>query len=223
MAMDRKQKGILVLTIGVLLFLGWQVYELLRDDFSSQVVHNSNPMSSNPTPTNAPLKPMEPVHIPPAAQTPKAENLPPELIKSMNFPSRTQYLQLANQYEMAKMQRQLLEEEVAIANAKMQIARTNTGEATDLSPTLSVTTNAPELGLALVYVAQQEGHWTATLVQNGQYQIVVVGARLPPDIQVLGIDDEGVLIHQPAGRKKITFNGIISVDGPAPATQEVLH
>ncbi|HYF98057.1 MAG TPA: hypothetical protein VD770_03670 [Coxiellaceae bacterium] len=230
--MDRRQKGILLVTIFALLFLGWQVYSLIKDDLTSKPVTTNLPLakpqnSAAPSITTvsaapATLQPVSVVDEEPKADTPRTEKeLPPEMVQSLSFPARPEYLRLATQYEMAKMQRQLLEEEVAIANAKAQIAKlgTNAMQAGGDADTEIV---AADTGLQLVSVAQQAGSWTATINQNGTYQVVEVGSRLPPDIEILAIDNDGVMLSEESTRKKLTFNGMIILSTPPNSQQQVV-
>jgi hypothetical protein len=234
--MSQKQKGMLLLTVVALLFLGWQVYNLISDDLSRRP-QATNPLTSRaysapatnattaaPAASSAPLASIPEQDANPNAAAPKAENeLPPELVKSLTFPARPEYLRLANQYQMAKMQRQLLEEQVAIANAQAQITKLGTSTVSGGASAPADLSVASGAGLELVSVAEQAGAWSATLNQNGAYQSVGVGTRLPGDIEILSIDKEGVVFNQESTRKKLTFNGMIILSKPAPVKQTPLE
>ena len=235
--MSQKQKGMLLLTAVALLFLGWQVYNLISDDLSRRP-QVANPLTSRaytapvtngataaPAASSAaaPLASIPEQDANPNAAAPKAENeLPPDLVKSLTFPARPEYLRLANQYQMAKMQRQLLEEQVAIANAQAQITKLGapTAGGSSTATDLSV---ASDTGLELVSVVEQAGAWSATLNRNGAYQSVTAGTRLPGDIEILEIDKDGVIFSQEFTRKKLTFNGMIILSKPAPVKQTPLQ
>ncbi len=219
--LDQKQKWILVLTVAAFIFLGWQVYSLIKDDVSSHiskaspkapVLTNSasvadktavvSERSSSAQSTAAPSAPS--LQNLPRVQ----EELPKKMLRSIEFPGHSEYVELANAYELAKMRHQLLVEQVAIADAEQKIAKMNheVGPAPTAGPRVLRSSSESDGSYHLVSVAQSSGVWSATLVRNGRYQTVKVGAHLVPDIKVLAIDDEGVLIQQDSKEKRMGFD-----------------
>lgn len=109
--MNKRQTTILVLAVSGIFILGIQTYQLIRHDISSAAPTKATPVTI-PTIDKAP-------HF--TTQLPKAV-----IASRQRFDlQRQQYIELVNQYELAKVQRQLLDEEVAIAAAQQRIAELN--------------------------------------------------------------------------------------------------
>ncbi|MCB1827152.1 MAG: hypothetical protein KDH94_01920, partial [Coxiellaceae bacterium] len=122
MQMDIKQKTLLVLTIGAFSYLGYQVYDMMKNDMDSPppVAHSAPHYSSGPVQTaNAAVRTSTPTAAV-ALPTP-----PPEMHQAPLATSQKAYLHMVNQYELAKMKRRLLEERAAIAAAQQRIASLN--------------------------------------------------------------------------------------------------
>ena len=241
MVMDKKQKGLIALTIIAVGFLGYQVFQLVSGDVSqdiadsmiasmptSQSTQTSNEFSSSYTqlqrPANVEPKPM-PVKTPTEKPAVSASDTMIETNKqayaSAMAKSQQSYLKMINQYELAKMQRQLLDEQAMIASARnkiIQIDKKNKelGGSHNLSG-LSASDDTGDLRLS--YIDKQDNAWTATIGRGDQYQQVSVGSVLPGSYKVMKIDHSGVLLQQKNKRLLVTFNGNIEV--PDVAKKEV--
>ena len=128
--------------------------------------------------------------------------------------TQKEYIRIVNAYELAKMKRQLLDEEAAIAEARHRIAKLNertseiSGNADqgfyNLS-TSNIETN--EARYALSYVDNQNGQWSATLKRGKQYIEVQQGSELPDGSTVESVNQQGVVLSHHDKRFRITFDG----------------
>lgn len=230
--MDKRQTIILSVTVALVLVLGEQVYQLLHHDVAHKSKAIPVAMASTPRPTEM----VTPRSTTPARAPVFQAQLPPSVVANQQHlvTHQEKYIALVNQYELAKMQRQLLEEEVAIASARERIAEINektrqlagpsttTTPADDLEPAASLTdnttphTNSPAPTYQLAYLDHQGETYTATLVTNGRYQEVSAGAQLADGNQITHIDTNGVEMqvnHQPY---RLTFNGLMPIKNEEP-------
>ncbi len=135
MQMDKKQTLILFIIVLAFGFLGYQVLALVRDGVtypsstmgmseSRYITDESTPSALlQPTLTPKPVKKAPPVAA--TLQTPptNSESSQPKSVDVAVEPqSRQRYLHLVSQYQLAKMQRRLLDEQAAIADAQHRIA-----------------------------------------------------------------------------------------------------
>jgi septal ring-binding cell division protein DamX len=219
--MDKRQTIITSVTVAAIFILAEQVYQLVRHDISHASESKANtvamivPKIDMPAPTPAPTY---------------QPQLPASVVANQQqlITHQQQYIQLVNQYELAKMQRQLLEEEVAIAAARQRIAEINqktqqiTGQQTasdDVAATTSFAEPAPERhsenlpAYQLAYLDRQGDNYTATVVDRGHYQEITAGLQLADGSQVKQIDTQGVLF-QTADKKafRLTFSGLVPVE-----------
>jgi septal ring-binding cell division protein DamX len=122
------------------------------------------------------------------------------------------YLELSNNYEIAKMKRKLLQEELAIANTRYEIGVLNhkfqTLDGSDHRPTTADSRQKSIDDLRLVYLDFQNGSWSATLANGNQFQQVNVGAQLPDGSYVMTINNRGVIMQRGNYRYNVNFNGI---------------
>lgn len=219
--MDKRQTIITSLIVVAVLLLGEQVYELVHHDIS-QAAESKTPAVAMVIPK---INPPAPLSVP----TYQAQ-LPPSVIANQQqlITHQQQYVQLMNQYELAKMQRQLLEEEVAIAAARQRIAEINqktqqlTGQPAS-SDEIAATTafaeptanqsNANSPAYQLAYLDRQGNNYTATLVDHGRYEEVTAGLQLADGSEVKQIDTQGVLLETAANKAfRLTFNGVVPVE-----------
>lgn len=234
--MDIKQKSLLIITIGALGFLGYQIFELVDRDISETPAMTASSSSANfgrPAAHMTHKAPMLHAHQKAAASsqhtalTRQANAVPVNLngdkpshanASGMN-PSQQAYVKMLNTFEVEKMHRQLLDEEAAVANAQHQIAMMHqqTSKLTGSATGGDVSDNAAA-PLALSYIDHQRGHWNATVRLNQQYQSVQVGSRLSTGFQVVAIDKAGILLQKGQQRERLTFDGVQSLPDLVPAT-----
>ncbi len=207
MQTDKKQGVILALTVFAFGFLAWQIVGLIRDSGHRPAHTAAAKSSSAAKPASNTLGHTHAIQganqhlVQVSSQLPQAANTPSD--------SQTQYTQLVNQIEVAKMQRQLLQEQAAIAQSRQQIAQVNSqtvnlGGTTD--STLAAANNTAPL--KLVYVDNQNDQWAATVSYYGQYQKLGVGSLLPDGSEVLAINNAGVIVKHIGRRELLTFNGM---------------
>lgn len=223
--MEKRRIIITVLTVAALLVLGEQIYQLVHHDIS----HTTEPSKNTP----APLV----INIPKINEPIYRTNLPPSVLANEEHlvTHQQQYIALVNQYELAKMQRQLLDEEVAIAAARQRIAEINqktqqlTGKSF-IDETTPITAQADPVNehqqnlshYQLVYLDHQGDNYTATLVNNGHYQEVSAGLQLADGDQIKQIDTQGVLLQTPDNKAfRLTFNGLVPAQEIPSAPEKV--
>jgi len=226
MRMDTKQKTLLVMTIAAFGYLGFQVYGLVKQDVSTRTnAIQTNPVSrmqaENDSPTLVQTANAGPREVGAPAVIPQSQNLT-RLQHAPLVRGQKAYLDMVNQYELAKMKRRLLEERASIAEAQHRIATLNqktreideglmgqtSGTETVLTNTRS---NAP---YSLSYLDNQHGQWSATLARSGSYHEVGVGTELPSGAKVVNINRQGVTIENGTHRELVTFNGVVVVNAP---------
>lgn len=139
---------------------------------------------------------------------------------------------MQNQYKLLQLKRKLLDEELAIATSKEKIAELNaktaelTGKA-DISSSTNNLTNTANMNVIsednkeniqpaapittneahdykLVYLDHQNDEWTATLNDNGQFEVVNVDTELDDGTKVITIDQSGVTLKH--GKKIIKLS-----------------
>ncbi len=188
----------LILTVLAGIFLAWQIYSFIRGDAPAETAVNNTPMhtqANTPTPSVE-----EPPAYPVVQELPKIDIANPAL-----NPEQREYLNLVTQYQLAKIRRQLLEEEAAVAAAKRRIME---AEGKNLEINLNSLPNA-SIGngsalvpnLQLIYVDHQAGEWSATINQRGQYREVHLGTQLPDGSRITAISQNGVALNSPSGEK----------------------
>ncbi len=138
--------------------------------------------------------------------------------------NQKQYVQLVNQYEIAKMQRQLLDEQVGIASAQARIAtlnhqvvklgRTQPAPIQHAAPlpriaqvVAPMAAPVTQENITLSYLDNQSGHWTATINQDGSYVTVKPNQTLSEHTKVLSITQNGVVLDENHQKVLISFSG----------------
>jgi len=245
--LNKKQTSMLVLISLAVLFLGYQIYKLVSDDVSmspasakpvaqvqqSSTTGNTALTSASAAKTASTMKKVQSSqsHASPVVmqkQTLQPVELQPTLGALPLAKNQKQYLKLVNLYALAKMKRQLLNEEADIAEAQQRIAalhakteQTITGDAhAAVTPFLSTSNAQGQAGqYRLSYLAQQNGSWSATLVKDGQYQQVAVGTLLLDGSKVLAISKQGVNLQLGKRRALVTFKGSVPLKKVVPVKQ----
>lgn len=203
-----RQKVMLALTILAALFLTWQIYNFVRGPVSP--VQASIPA---PLATVSPAPPAAALHV--VAQLPVNN---PSYASMVN--NQQEYLNMVRDYQVAKMKRQILEEQAGIATAQKRISE---ARGSDNFGSMEGTVSAVSYGGAgyqLAYLDRQAGRWTATLSQGGQYKEVYVGTRLGDGATVASITDRGVVLHPVRGKNLVlSFQGSVNVEVSVPASK----
>jgi len=229
MQMDRKQKVLMVLTVAAFGFLGYQVFALVKQDVSEPAVP-STVVSSKTNPTSVPahaampVSTSAPISPKPAPMMPSATPLHSAVLKQQTQGEMAKrqhsYLNLVNQLELAKMKRQLLQEQLAIAQAQNNIAKLHheTTKITggQLPQNTGNMAGGSQQPYQLSYVDRQNGQWSATLNFSGDYEQVQQGTQLPDGFTVMSIDGQGVTLQQHNQRRRLTFNGIVNLPAVLP-------
>ncbi len=251
MAMDKKQKGLIALTVVALGFLGYQVFQLVSGDMSQNVdsavpslaYNGGSGITSQPTQHTA-WQPQQETPLQRKLKTPtfsmkNAVSAAPKTNKPKAVPAaatvteqpaaglagvmqRNQqaYLKMINEYELAKMQRQLLDEKTAIATAQNKIIALNQknralGAKVPTTTTAGLMSDTSEQPFRLSYLDKQEDQWSATLSRGDEYQQVTLGSLLPGDYKVTDISHQGVVLQKDSTRQMITFNGVVNLPDAA--------
>jgi hypothetical protein len=193
----------LVLTILAAAFLTWQIYHFVQGN-AAPVPPSAAPVAGAALPVST-LPPPVVVHQVPVSA--------PVLT-----PRQREYLNLVREYQLTKMERQILEEKAGLANAQKRIS--DSGANNSLSGVGSVDTSMygnENSDYQLAYVDRQAGQWTATLNQGEVYKEVHVGSRLENGSKVLSINGNSVVLRLVKGKKLIlTFQGSVNVDNDTP-------
>lgn len=139
----------------------------------------------------------------------EADQLPEQTINSRAGLGldQHQYMNIANQYELAKMQRRLLEEQVAIANAKHSIADTDQQTAKIMGTDTDLAGDNDPSTLRLTYLSQLSGEWHATIARGSSYYDIVIGTKLIDGTEILNIDKKGVTLRYKGELTTLTFAG----------------
>ncbi len=130
----------------------------------------------------------------PASAAPAAETMPMPMLSAQ----QQQYLNLLNQYQMLRMQRQIVNEKAAIMAAEEKIAEVSQKAGSINQASYTEDFSASQSGsYKLIYVDNQSGQWTATLNRAGQYYEVVAGDILPDGTRIMRVSRSGVnMIYQ---------------------------
>ena len=224
MQMDKKQKTLLIITIAAFSYLGYQVYDLVKQDVSNPPAATQTNGTYHPQMTTGDQVALvqtadaAPAEQDPPAALPQQQNGAPKQVQLQRQPLLTgqkAYLHMVNQYALAKMKRRLLDEQAAIAAAQHRIASLNK-KTRDIDERLL---NQPsseydadprsKIPYQLSYLDNQHGQWAATLSKAGRYHEVNVGSELPGGVKILKINQQGVTLEAGDHRELITFNGVM--------------
>ncbi len=129
-----------------------------------------------------------------------------------------EYLSLVNKYQLIQLQQKVAQAENTLASSKLQSAQIQS-QTQDLTTQLkSSSVSQASLAqqdqakhrsafqdLTVMYVAKQQGRWTAMLSASGNYFEVKVGTRLPDGSVVSRIDDRGVILSRDGSRRPVTI------------------
>jgi len=191
MNMGTKQKTLLVVSLLVLGYIGYEVYGFIKGDVIG--------VSKGNLPKVTALKPV---------------SISPQQAQVKATAQQKAYLKMVNQYELVKMQRRLLEERAAIAAAQHRIAALNQ-QTRDIAIEMNAMMDHPQpKHFQLTYVDRQSGRWSATLNQGGRYYHVHVGSMLVDGSTIKNINRRGVLLEKGDSREHITFNGVSIMRNP---------
>lgn len=129
-----------------------------------------------------------------------------------------EYLELVNKYQLIQLQQKVAQAENGLATSKLESAQiqSQTQEISNQlqSSSMSQATLAQQdqakhksafQSLTVMYVAKQQGRWTAMLSASGNYFEVKVGTRLPDGSVVSRIDEHGVVLTRDGVRRPITI------------------
>lgn len=224
--LDKRQKFVLVLTVLAFAFLVWQIYGLVRGDVVPASDNSSKSTSSNTQQLSQNVNsPVTAYH----QNTPKEAELSAAAPNSMNLaPEQQQYMQISSQYELAKLQRRLLEEQVAMSDARNRIAdtenRTNqlssaNAGASALGGGAALYTNGDPYRLS--YLSQQGDLWNATIVVNGEFKNVAVGDTLFDGSKITAVDQQGVTLLKGDQKLRLTFGGVKPITASQPTSTTV--
>lgn len=141
--------------------------------------------------------------------------------------SQRTYLSLLTQYKLAKMKRQLLDEEASIAAAEHKIAeyqqktkqmtqpqRSVDSDQSASEPSASPKTVGPPIASVLnqhyqlAMLDQQSGHWQAILKMGQTYQTIAVGNVLAEGVRVASINASGVILEKSRDHWRLGFDGV---------------
>lgn len=227
-AWTNRQKILIILTVITFGILVWQIYALVHSDLSPSR-HINNPVSN----TNATLVPPNNSSSLSTSSTNSApitssstnnsgdtqnmgnntpeqvDQLPAQIYQNRASlsPNQEEYMRYSRQFELAKMQRRLLEEQVAIANARKSIADTEQ----QTNKLLGNNNNFAELGQndwRLTFLSLRNNQWHATIVHNGDYHNVIEGSKLLDGTKILQINKSGVRLEYHGLTKHLSFIGI---------------
>lgn len=233
MTMDKKQSVMLVLTILAFLFLGYQVYQLVSNDMQEptqsapqpvvQMQSEALPLAHNAVGSEAHYTQTVVEHGIGAAHGSldrSQSSMGVQLPSRSSAKNQQEYLKLVNQFELAKMQRQLLQEQAAIARARHEIVVMNNQTSKISGSDVSAVGSSVNLGAVgannsdpfqLGYLDYQHGSWTAALVRDGRYLNVQPGTLLPGGVKIIAINHKGVIINDKKDRELVSFNGTIAL------------
>jgi hypothetical protein len=200
----QKKRLIGVALVVVLALLTWQVVSLLKSDLgpkpvsTKQIARQAKPMNQK---------------VPHKAQWQQT---------TVTSSTERQYLQLAADIQKAKMRYQLLQQQVAIAEAEKKLALSHqqtlnlSGSFSDGLNTQAKPADFLQSGtdLHLVYLAKvSHGHWEATVQKGSELMQVERGADLGNGGRVAAITSRGLWVQDAKGVSWLGFPG-----EPAPFT-----
>jgi len=223
MALDKRQKFLLPLVVIAFAYVGWQIYSMTNN------TDNSTPQTATPVKKAVAVQPDKNLSKVTAANNIAGTSGSIQTPTAIASREQTQYLQLLNQYQLLKMKRMLLEEEVAIAGARQKIAELNSqtsklGGSVDYSDTDAIenvsannvaTVPANVGNYAVVYIDHQDGQWNATLNNRGHFEEATIGSILSDGSKVVAINASGVVLSLDNRMTKLTFSGPVAVDAKA--------
>lgn len=229
----KRQKILLILTAITFGILVWQIYSLVRSDLyptssknnASSILAPQNPAQGiTGTGTTGSPGMTDSANMTTAtsdvAKNPNAvENAPQEINQlpaqiyqdQADFsPNQAEYMRYSREFELAKMQRRLLEEQVAIANARKNIADTQQ-QTNKLLGNASNLDDFSKDSWGLTFLSFHNNQWHATIVHDGDYHNVIEGTKLLDGTKILQINKSGILFEYHGMTNHLSFAGIRTV------------
>lgn len=215
MKMRLNKKPIFLASITVLAFtvLIWQWIALFHNDIRTPSItsttspHQKNQREASSVPTS---------HI---------QEVSTPTLSNNDTPEQKAYITLLNRYQLAKMQHKLLQEELAIANARQKITEFSHKNTLEMPHPLSGfgTENTgmdQDTAFDLVYLGFQNNHWSATIRHDGHYQELENGTSFTDGTQVIEIDKNGVSLQKGKQRYRLTFTAMTPLASPETVTEK---
>jgi len=203
MTLTRKKISIAGITAIIAVVFLWQASSLMRSDISSINHPVATPPDTALTAERPAIKQEAKVNPQPTVKTDEQIALDTE-----QQAHKKVYLNLISQYRLAKLQHQLLEEQLVVANMQQQLNEVKGNHSNPNSFTEKTT--LAEAYPKLVYLDHQGKNWNATISINNQYQHITTGSLLRNNIgHVAQINRNGVIISTRQQRYKLNFDGII--------------
>ena len=218
MALEKRQKILIPLIALALVFVVWQMYSLFFAGSSSSssrsttatTVQRSAPTTNSRLPGADGFKSITPTTTRTQSTTTVAATASKPEKTSSDLPeftsSQKRYLKLINRYQLVRMQRMVIDQEAAIAQAKERIASLSQTGVTNFDGS-GISSAAPAASYSLIYVDYQHGEWTATISRAGRYQNVAVDDRLADGSVVTKINRSGVVVEKNNKDSLINFSG----------------
>ena len=202
MKMDNKKKIVLVLTVCAFIFLAWQLYDL----FGSKPVVREQALQKKAAIVHGALSSKKTVSRPTLAKVlPKRANQPVPVTQ------KKRYLSMVEQLEVYKLQREVLDQKLAIAKAQKAIAQVSLANRGFEPSSMSLTLHSNATPLRLSYIAFQGGQWVATVEISGRFQSVHTGDKLLDGSLVVAINESGIMLEKLGRKVALTFSGIARV------------
>lgn len=215
MKITTKQKTLAIITLCAFGYVGYEIYSMMKEDIEpvgnqtwsrAATRHSGSALDATATETR-----IEPALSEASLPASRAAASPVVNQESRDSKQKV-YLEMVNEYELAKMKHRLLEERAAIAAAEQRIASLkkqtqaiNQQLANNNTAESSETSSADEFRLS--YVDEQNKDWSATLVRAGHYYQVHIGSHLPDGSAVVAISHRGVVTQLGEALHRITFDG----------------
>lgn len=153
-------------------------------------------------------------HKAPSSPTRILQNVPVNLIPSLqknnsDLAASSQnkaYIALADQYQYLQMEHKLLNEQIAVAKLRNELAQINTQNDNTTINSTNPTNKILAANYQLVYLSQENQRWTATIANDDNYQSVQAGDQLDDGSKVMAIDQNGVTLLSGQQKLLLTFN-----------------
>ncbi len=189
MKLAKRQLILILLTVLALMFLAWQIFRLINDDLRAQ--DRADHAIAQVKQSEAALHQQRANEQQVVAHNSNTHDATPSSVKP------NPYVKLVDEYQYLQMERKLLNEKLAIEKLKAEIAKLDTQD-TNMTAHLvnDASSSAPHSqAYRLVYLAQQDHQWSATLAKGNQYQTVVKGDKLADGSKVVAIAQSGVTLQ----------------------------
>ncbi|OGT52719.1 MAG: hypothetical protein A3F17_03400 [Gammaproteobacteria bacterium RIFCSPHIGHO2_12_FULL_41_15] len=213
MQANKKQISLIVVTLFAFAIFLWQLIALFHNDISAK--------------TSAPILAKTIETAKPSVATPNIQKSATPVLAETASPQQEAYLTLLNRYQLAKMQHKLLQEELAIANARQKISALNQKNTLDTIPEernnpntgfgTEITNKNQQLPFKLVYLGFQNGHWSATIHQKGHYRQLDKGMTLADGTHITNVDKNGIEFQNNQQQSyRLTFTELTLLTAPVP-------